>query len=1126
MAKTVELLINVSDRGGFKKIEVDAQGLRRAVQGIKTDTQQLNGSVVTWTQAAQAVDLLQQTAVRLHSVMKELTASYQVQLVAETQLHTIMAQRMSATDLEIQKIKELCSTQQQLGVIGDEVQLSGAQQMATFLNEVSSLEVLIPAMNNLIAQQAGLNATTQDAVSIGNMMGKAMQGQTTVLQRVGITFSEAQKEILQYGNESERAAILAEVIRDNVGEMNAQLAATDAGKQKQLENTLGDIREQIGALVQGTMPFITLAAQTTTAITGIIKLLATLKALGAAFKGTAVTGALLTLHEKMQTVALNLLTSSSLTATAGTWALNAATAALYATLTLGLSAIVSGLVSLFTSMGDEAENTAHEVDVLKESSDAFSRTLSDTRAEIDMEINTLSRLIGSHANTARKVEELNRKYGETFGYHKTAAEWYGTLVENSKTYCRQLGYEAQAKVLASQIAAAELEKEQKQVRLHYLNMDALDKNGRGRKQYELIEGGQQEYLGLQREIRQLDLNLLDLNSTYDLCINRMSQTRQQMASLVAQTELNGQSIAIDTMTYEELGRAIDANNDKLKKLAPTETAEAARLKKLNELLSVRKATIGRRWGLDTKSPAETEPERKPVADPGTYDELATAIAYYEKQLKQTDVSEKETIERLSRKIEEYRRMQQSIVSEWDAASRPRELLTLEEIDREITYQQNLRKQATVENIASIDREIGHLNRLRTAFETASHTSLGTDQIRTYSELEAELSFYEAQLKTAAEGERATIQQRIHTLKQLRTEWDDALEAMNQPADVAQLQTIEELDQAIAYHTARRKRATQDEMEDIGRILNALELKRAAYDRLADIPAMQQQAAELSAWSGHRLKFELELVGLNEIQTKIRTLQQLLADTENPLGERQRTEVKRLVASYQDYEAILKRSQIKFSGTWGAVKGLGNGIRGITDALQDNGSAWERVTGVIDGMLDIYQQITTIVEIIRTLTAASAAHAAMKGTEAAAETAEMGVNTAAATTAIANSAAVTAATSAETTAHVANAAAKTMSAHASIPWVGIAIGAGFVASLVAVMASLPKFADGGIAYGPTLGIFGEYAGASHNPEVVAPLDRLRSLISPAQGTGEVTFRIEGRTLVGILKKMNRIDDRVR
>ena len=43
--------------------------------------------------------------------------------------------------------------------------------------------------------------------------------------------------------------------------------------------------------------------------------------------------------------------------------------------------------------------------------------------------------------------------------------------------------------------------------------------------------------------------------------------------------------------------------------------------------------------------------------------------------------------------------------------------------------------------------------------------------------------------------------------------------------------------------------------------------------------------------------------------------------------------------------------------------------------------------------------------------------------------------------------------------------------------------------------LTPFANGGIVSGPTVGLIGEYAGASSNPEVVAPLDKLRKLINP-------------------------------
>lgn len=462
MTKEVSFTIKINSDGGVKKVTADAKEVGKALSEVQEEAEKAKQSVITWAQAAQAVDALQNSIAQLQGVLCDLTQAYQVQLVAETQLDTIMRQRMGSTDAEIQSVKQLCAAQQELGVIGDEVQLSGAQQMATFLKQKQSLEVLIPAMNNLVAQQNGLNATTQDAVSIGNMMGKAMQGQTEVLQRVGITFDETQKQVLQYGNESERAAMLAEVITANVGNMNAQLAKTDAGKQKQLENTLGDIKEQLGSMVQGAMPFVTIAAQTMICLAATAKLITSMRALSAAFVLTSIKGLALAAHQRVVAMAQNMLAASGYTATAGTAALTVAVTALYAAMTMGISLIITGIISLFSSMGDEAEDAAQDVDMLKESTDAFSSASSNAKAEIDMEVSALASLINSHKNTTKKVSELNKKYGESFGYHRTAAEWYDTLISKSKVYCAQIGYEAQAKVLASKIAAKQLEKESKQ----------------------------------------------------------------------------------------------------------------------------------------------------------------------------------------------------------------------------------------------------------------------------------------------------------------------------------------------------------------------------------------------------------------------------------------------------------------------------------------------------------------------------------------------------------------------------------------------------------------------------------------------------------------------------------------
>ena len=225
--------------------KVDTQGFNK---GTKSITNSLGGLKSALGKVAVAAAAAFSVA-KIISYAKESKAAYDTQIIAEQKLETIMRQRMGATDESIKSIKEFASAQQELGVIGDEVQLAGAQQVATFLNEADSIKTLLPAMNNLLAQQKGLNATSEDAVNIGNLMGKVMQGQTSALKRVGVTFTEAEEQVLKFGTESEKAAMLAKVITNNVGEMNSVLAKTDAGRQAQLANTMGDIKEQFGAAV-------------------------------------------------------------------------------------------------------------------------------------------------------------------------------------------------------------------------------------------------------------------------------------------------------------------------------------------------------------------------------------------------------------------------------------------------------------------------------------------------------------------------------------------------------------------------------------------------------------------------------------------------------------------------------------------------------------------------------------------------------------------------------------------------------------------------------------------------------------------------------------------------------------
>lgn len=474
MPKEVSFVIKLDDKGTFKKVTVDAEELGRAVRSVQDESEKAKRAVLTWSEASQAIGVLQDTIGELQGVVSDLTSAYQVQLVAETQLQTIMRQRMGATDAEIQSVKDLCSAQQELGVIGDEVQLSGAQQMATFLQNKQSLDVLIPAMNNLVAQQNGLNATNQDAVSIGNMMGKAMQGQVEVLQRVGITFTDAQKQVLQFGNESERAAMLAQVITDNVGNMNAELAKTDAGKWKQTSNWLGDIKEKLGEMVQGIAPAITMLSQLTIAGTGVAKLSTSIYASVKAVY-TLTTSTQILSQTKTAAIAISRVLSAcyhgetigATTAAVATRALGVAVKSLLVSTGVGLAVVALGeAISYLTSSSDDATNSVGKLSEAEEQAKAAhqqtAQQIASVRSEMDLNIAKLKDFKGNKEQEKSLVQQMNSKYGEAIGYYSTVGQWYTALTSNSKAYCNQMINEIRLRKLAN--LAANLKQQQHDIK--------------------------------------------------------------------------------------------------------------------------------------------------------------------------------------------------------------------------------------------------------------------------------------------------------------------------------------------------------------------------------------------------------------------------------------------------------------------------------------------------------------------------------------------------------------------------------------------------------------------------------------------------------------------------------------
>lgn len=466
MAKEIKFNIKLLIDGKEQLVtaSTSAKELRDNLDAAKSSAAKFREKMITVNQTVAALQNASSAINGLRDTMAGLTASYNAVQQANTQLTTVMRQRMDATEEDIKKVNEVIGAQSKLGVIGGTIQKTGAQQIATFLKEKGTLEQLIPAMNDLLAQQKGLNATQEDARSVANLMGKAMTGQTSALRRVGITFSEAQENIMKYGTEQQRAAMLAQIITDNVGHMNAQLGKTDAGQLKQAEMQFAAIKVQIGELVSKWLPKITFAAQALTIVNSMISL------------GNSIKGATMVIANfGITTKAVNAVCIGFRASVVGLTAVTRVMQAAFTGATFGATTLKVAIKSLLISTGvgvavwalteaisylatssDKAAGSTKQLTAEEEAAQAARQQEAQQRAEIsaaiDINIAKLKAFKGSKEEEKKLVGEMNNTYGDAMGYYSTVAQWYTALVGNSKAYCNQMINEIRIRDLANKAA--------------------------------------------------------------------------------------------------------------------------------------------------------------------------------------------------------------------------------------------------------------------------------------------------------------------------------------------------------------------------------------------------------------------------------------------------------------------------------------------------------------------------------------------------------------------------------------------------------------------------------------------------------------------------------------------------
>lgn len=1118
--------------------------------------------VTSFEQLADALPSVAGSASQLGITINELMAIFATCTGVTGNTAEVSTQLGAVLKALIKPSSEAAKAAEQMGIKFD----------AAAIREAGGLDNFLKSLDKAIKEYSARTGELSETI-YGNLFGS----ERALRLLTSLTGEQADKFTANIGEMTNSAGTIEEAF--------TQMSSTGGAKLKLLENQLGKYRDMIAGAFGNIMPILNFTATLgtvaltfeslrksaillwggmgklaqATAAGRTVKLLwnatavrmnAIVQVMSASFKGAAVSARTLRL------------------AIEGLLIVGGVTAAWVA---------LTEIISLFSSESGKAAKASEE---LAEADSAFARTLADEKVAVENDIKELERLIETKADTTEEVKHLNEKYGELLGTYQTGAEWLTTLRDKSDAYCQQLAIEAKTDTIRRKIFEKNAELmmiAEKKRRLEesgeHIQKNPIRTTGGAVQPNVTDQYYTQEYSDLMGQEKTLAGSIESLQKEFSIANAAAEKHRKELKAAGQTTGQTTTKVDALTLSYSQLGDAIEKQKQKVAGLAGVkgkETEAAAEAKRLREMEARYKA-LGKKYGLD-KGNSGSNSKRHIVADPKTLDELRTNIELTKKKLTGLDTEEQRM---LQRQIQDWQRKADAIdlaqkkaalpekiqtigdvskVLDYLNAARkvattkeeiasidkkineaelkqaelqrpvdPKNLKTLQEVSRELEYQRALRKTANAEEQAQIDAIINRLETLQKHIENAGIIQMDDAALTTYDQLAIKVQYYQDQVKTATASTRPEILKHIAELEKIRERWELADRAATTETDAKKLSTLREIGDAIAFLQEKQKTTNANEIESIQKSIEALERKKRAMQLGIELPNMQREISDVNSLKGREYKVRIKGFGFDELTKKIRELQKILADTENPVTVGQRKEIESMIATYE----LWRKQSISAFGTfkdgWDGIKGIGSGIESITNALEGNGNAWQTITAFVDGFISIVEGINTVIGIIDLLTVATTAHTVAKGAESAATvtaTTAQGVEAATQEAAAAAAIPVIIANKAATASYMELASAMFFAAHAAIPFAGFGIATGFITAAAAMVQAigLMPFADGAVVSGPTMALIGEYAGASNNPEVVAPLDKLRDMIEP-QGAfaGKVRFEIEGRKLVGIIEK---------
>ena len=330
----------------------------------------------------------------------------------------------------------------------------------------------------------------------------------------------------------------------------------------------------------------------------------------------------------------------------------------------------------------------------------------------------------------------------------------------------------------------------------------------------------------------------------------------------------------------------------------------------------------------------------------------------------------------------------------------------------------------------------------------------------------------------------------------------------------------------------------------------------ANAELAELNKTAQQLGQKPIVLKVKTEMDLKVEAVEEVHSKFREIQsqfdlgilsqqEYINKTAQLNGELAKLGAKPIEIEIQtNFDKVLEKTnetaeaiQAQFSAIQ-SIDGVVNSIGSFVNSLQEGANAWEIFMGVIQigqSILSSIQTVMTAINVINSLcNATTIAGAAAQTTATTATTTKAGADAAS----VATTTAATVAYKAEEAALLDLAAAAIFAAHASIPFAGVPLAAGFISSMMAAMAAqkaaslaMATFADGGVVSGNSFHGDNVLIRANAGETILTQkqsYDLFHMLKDARQGdiSGRVRFEISGDKLYGVLDNYNRKMNRIR